>query len=236
VSGDPPGREPRFDATRHEPWFDIVVIGASAGGVRALLTVLGDLPDPFPVAIGLVLHLSRDHASILPKVLARRTRRRVEWATQGSPLEPGTIYIAPRNRHFEIDARGKTTLATTPRVQFSRPSIDLLFESAAKAYGDRTLAVLLTGNGADGSAGATAVFDAGGLVIAQDEASSEYFGMPRQAIQSGAATIVLPLGAIAAAITRLVEEGRSSEPPSTVEGPNASVRPPDGNGLDARLA
>ena len=209
VSGAQPGREPRLGASAHQPWFDIVVIGASAGGVHALETVLGALPSPFPVAIGLVLHLSPDHDSILAEILARRTRRRVVWAAQGSRLMPNAVYVAPPNQHLGIDALGVIALSSAPREQYARPSIDHLFESAAKAFGARTLGVLLTGNGADGSAGATAIFNAGGIVIAQDEASSEYFSMPRQAIESGAATIVLPLLAISAAVARLVAEGRS---------------------------
>ena len=192
----------------HRPHFDVVAIGASAGGVHALEIILHALPEQFQVGIAVVLHLSPDYESMLAHVLTRRTGRRVQWAKAGARLAAGAIYAAPPDRHLEIDAQGRLTLAATPRVNFSRPAIDLLFTSAAHVFGARTLAVLLTGNGTDGKAGAIAVCGAGGVVIAQDETSSEYFSMPREAILAGAATMVLPLDAIAPALTDLVQYGR----------------------------
>ena len=186
----------------------MVVIGTSAGGLHALSIVLGSLPDPFPIPIVFVLHLSPDHESFLTRVLSRTTGRTIRWATEGAALVPGAIYAAPPDHHVVL-ARHGIELTSTPRLRFSRPAIDRLFTSAAEAFGSRALAVLLTGNGSDGTAGSVAVHRAGGYVIVQDEESAEFFGMPGEAIASGAATRVLPLAEIGAALTRLVQERRS---------------------------
>ena len=190
------------------PAFDVIVIGASAGGLSALAAVLGALPTTFPTALAIVLHLSPDRPSMLSDVLARATPLRVRWATDRARLEPGTVYVAPRDQHLVFAADGSMSLLKSPRVHFSRPSVDLLFGSAARAFGARTLAGVLTGNGNDGTGGVAEVHRAGGVVIAQDEASSEYFGMPREAIESGCVSFVLPLPEIAPTLTRLVTLGR----------------------------
>jgi two-component system, chemotaxis family, protein-glutamate methylesterase/glutaminase len=187
--------------------FDVIVIGASAGGLTALGTLFGHLPKQLPVAIAVVLHLSPDRPSHLVEILARGTPLRVGWATDGAPVLPGQIVIAPPDQHLVMMPGGCFGLMHSAPVHFSRPSVDVLFESAATVFGARTLAVILTGNGVDGAAGVTAVHDAGGTVIAQDEASSEYFSMPREAIASGGVTYVLPLGEIGGAMTRLVTLG-----------------------------
>jgi two-component system chemotaxis response regulator CheB len=202
------------------PAFDVVVIGASAGGLSALATLFSDLPAAFPVAVALVLHLSPGRPSALIEVLARQTQLRVRWAADGSRLEPGVVFVAPPDQHLVFQADGRMSLAQTPPVHFSRPSVDLLFASAARAFGQRTLAVILTGNGYDGSNGVPVVHDCGGVVIAQDEASSQYFGMPQQAIASGGVSFVLPLAAIGPAVRRLVALGSGA---GAVE---AAVRPP----------
>jgi len=118
----------------------------------------------------------------------------------------GTVYVAPPDRHLVFERDGAVALLYSAPVHFARPSVDLLFASAARAFGERTLAVILSGNGYDGS-GVTEVHRLGGLVIAQDEASSQFFSMPREAIQSGAVTYVLPLASIAPAVRRLVALG-----------------------------
>lgn len=187
--------------------FDVVVIGASAGGLTALSAVLGPLSVPFPAAIALVLHLSPDRPSVLTEVLGRYTRLPVRWAEDGVRMNPGTVYVAPPNRHLAFGSSGELSLLRSPPVHFSRPSVDLLFESAARLFGRRALGVILTGNGHDGSEGVRAIHLVGGVVIAQDEASSEYFSMPREAIESGGVSFVLPLESISAAVERLVTLG-----------------------------
>lgn len=213
-------------AESQHPAFDVVVIGASAGGLTALGTLLGALPADFPVGIALVLHLSPDHPSFLTEILARHTGRVVAWAEHDADLAPGVIYVAPPDRHLEFGSRGELTLASTPRVQFSRPSIDRLFVSAAQSFADRALGVVLTGNGRDGRDGAVAIRRAGGVVIAQDESSSEYFSMPRGAIAAGAATFVLPLDAICPAIVRLVRsrDDHPGQRPPGWKGASATIR------------
>jgi two-component system, chemotaxis family, protein-glutamate methylesterase/glutaminase len=189
------------------PAFDVVVIGASAGGLAALSAVLGGLPVSFPAPVALVLHLSPDYPSLLAGVLSRRTRLPVRWAEDGERMERGTVYVAPPDRHLVFGRDGAVSLLHSPPVHFARPSVDLLFASAAQAFGERTLAVILSGNGYDGSGGVAEVHRLGGVVIAQDEASSQFFSMPREAIQSGGVSYILPLSSIAPAVRRLVALG-----------------------------
>ena len=205
--GVPDHNSPSAAGTSGASAFDVVVIGASAGGVSALAVVLGELPASFPVGIALVLHLSPARPSALIDVLARQTRLRVCWAEEGTRLRPGVVVVAPPDRHLVFQADGTISLAQTPQVHFSRPSVDTMFVSAAQAFGPRTLAVILTANGYDGSDGVAVVHQMGGVVIAQDEASSEYFSMPHQAIASGGVSFVLPLVGIAPALERLVSLG-----------------------------
>jgi two-component system chemotaxis response regulator CheB len=166
--------------------------------------------------LALVLHLSPDRPSALIDVLARQTRLRVRWAEDGARLGPGVLVVAPPDRHLLFQGDGTISLGRAPLVHHSRPSVDTLFASAARAFGARTLAVILTGNGQDGSDAVPVVHDLGGVVIAQDEASSQYFSMPHRAIESGGVSFVLPLIAIAPALERLVAfgvEGGGAPPP-----------------------
>jgi two-component system chemotaxis response regulator CheB len=222
VRHSPPEIEVPLGTVRRPASFTILVLGASAGGIHALTTVLSGLPNPFPVGIGLVLHLSRKHTSVLTQVLSRGAGRTVRWAADGLPVREGAIYAAPPDRHLEFDNAGGTRLARTAPVRFSRPSVDRLFISAADIYGAGTLAVLLSGNGSDGADGAGVVRECGGVVIAQDEASSEFFSMPHEAIDRGAATYILPLETIAAAVTALV---RGASPDAEALGANVQPSP-----------
>jgi two-component system chemotaxis response regulator CheB len=189
------------------PAFDVVVIGASAGGLTALCMLLGELPIGFPAAVAVVLHLSPKHPSLLTVVLSRSTQLAVCWASDGASMTPGTVYVAPPNRHVAVDRNRVLWLLQSAPVHYSRPAVDVLFASAAVVFGRRTLAVILSGNGFDGSDGVTDVHDAGGIVIAQDEATSQFFGMPHKAIESGGVTYVLPASSIGAAVRRLVTLG-----------------------------
>jgi len=192
------------------PAFDVVVIGGSAGGLAALSVVLGELPGDFPAPVAIVLHLSPAYPSLLTGVLARFSALPVQWATDGVRLERGTVYVAPPDWHLVFLPTGVIELKQTPPVHFSRPSVDLLFSSAARAFERRTLAVILSGNGRDGSTSVADIHRLGGVVIAQDEASSEFFSMPRGAIGSGGVTFVLPLASIGLAVTRLVTLGAAA--------------------------
>ena len=187
-----------------EPAFDIVAIASSAGGVFALTEVLDGLPAGFPAAIVCVQHLDPRHRSLMAQVVGRHSRLGVEQGEDGAEVEPGHVYLAPPDRHMLVNRDGTLSLTQTELVNFVRPSADLLFESVAAAYGERAIAVVLTGAGKDGSMGVTAIKKRGGTVIVQDEASSEFFGMPSAAIRTGTVDFVLGLDEIAGALVTLV--------------------------------
>ena len=184
--------------------FGIVAIAASAGGLTALTAVLGSLGEGFGAAIVVVQHLDPRHRSLMPQIIGRRSSMPVHAATDGMVLEPGHVYLAPPDRHLLVNRDGTISLTQTELVNFVRPSADLLFESVAAAYGERAIAVVLTGTGHDGSMGVTAIKQRHGTVIAQDEASSEFFGMPSAAIKTGATDFVLGLDEIPLALQTLV--------------------------------
>ncbi|HLH68563.1 MAG TPA: chemotaxis protein CheB [Candidatus Dormibacteraeota bacterium] len=183
--------------------FSLVAMAASAGGLQALGTVLSSLPSRLPAAIVVVQHLDPRHRSRMAEILAKRTALHVAEAVEGEQLRPGQVRIAPPDRHLLVNPDGSLTLSQSELVHFVRPSADLLFESAAAAFGKRVIAVVLTGTGSDGAMGVTAVKKMGGTVIAQDEASADFFGMPGAAIKVGAVDLVLPLAEIPSAIVAL---------------------------------
>jgi two-component system, chemotaxis family, protein-glutamate methylesterase/glutaminase len=186
-----------------DPAFDIVAIAASAGGLNALSQVLSQLPANFPVPILIVQHLDPRHRSLMAEILSRRTPLQVKQAEEGDSLTPGIVYIAPPNRHLLVNPDRTLSLSQSELVHFLRPSADLMFDSVAASHKDRAIAVVLTGTGKDGAMGVQAIRKMGGTVIAQDEATSEFFSMPSAAIQMGA-DFVLPLSEMAVAIVSLV--------------------------------
>ena len=139
-------------------------------------------------------------------ILNRRTGLTVKEATQGDLLMAGTVYIAPPDNHLLVNADGTLALTQTELVHFVRPSADLLFESVAASYRDKSIAVVLTGNGNDGAMGVKAIKKMGGTVIAQDKPTSDYFGMPGSAMATGDVDFILPLGDIAPALITLMKE------------------------------
>jgi len=184
--------------------FHLVVIGASAGGLPALTTILARLPRDFPLPIAIVQHVDPNHDSLLPDILRRRTALTVKAAEDGDVVTAGVVYVAPPGCYLEVGDGGTVALTHGVPVRFLRPSADRLFESAARALGP-IIGVVLTGTGSDGTGGARAIRAAGGLVIAQDEASSAFFGMPHAAIDAGVVDRVLPLVDIAGALQELAE-------------------------------
>lgn len=187
--------------------YDVVALAASAGGFGALSAVLGSLDSSFPVPIVVVQHLDPRHRSLMAQILGRRTALLVTEAVQDDKIVPGHVFIAPPNHHLLINHDGAMSLTQTELVHFVRPSADLLFESVAAAYRERCLAVVLSGTGSDGAMGMTAVKKMGGTTIAQDERTSEFYGMPKAAIDAGAIDFVLPLDEIAPAIASLITAG-----------------------------
>ena len=163
--------------------------------MSALSIVLGALTTGFPLPVAIVQHLDPRHVSMMPEILGRRTRLVVKAATHDDVLKAGVVYVATPDRHMEIaadDRCRRVRLADSKPVHFVRPSADRLFESAAEACG-AIIGVVLTGTGTDGASGALAIKHAGGVVIAQNEASSAFFAMPHAAIATGAVDLILPL-------------------------------------------
>jgi two-component system chemotaxis response regulator CheB len=182
----------------------VIAIAASAGGLNALSRLLGALDPALDAAILVVQHMDPTHPSFLAEILGRRTRLTVKQAVSSDQLKPGTVLTAPPGAHLLVDPRGFISLSHRPPVHFVRPSADRLFESVAQSFGARAVAVVLTGTGHDGASGAQGVKRAGGTVIVQDESTSEFFGMPKAAIEAGEVDMILPLEQIAPAIEALV--------------------------------
>ena len=186
----------------HDGPFTLPVIGiaASAGGLAALSTLIGALKPNLNAAILILQHLSATHPSHLANILARRTRLEVKEAASHDRLRQGVILTAPPGLHLLISPEGVVSFSHLPPVNHVRPAADRLFESIAQSFGPRSIAVVLTGTGRDGAKGAQAVKQAGGIVIVQDQATSEFFGMPGAAIQAGLVDRILPLEEIAPAL------------------------------------
>lgn len=184
--------------------FHLVAIAASAGGLSATSAILRRLPHRFPLPIALVQHVDPNHDSRVAYILGRRTELTVKEAAEGDTLVGGVVYVAPPGRHFQVGAGGTIALTTDAPVHFLRPSADRLFVSAARVLGP-IIGVVLSGTGSDGTEGARAIRAAGGVVIAQDEASSAFFGMPHAAIDAGVVNRVLALADIAPALQELTE-------------------------------
>jgi two-component system chemotaxis response regulator CheB len=184
--------------------FEIVALAASAGGLKALTDVLAALPREFPAALVVVQHLDPRHRSLMAEILGKRTALRVTEAREGDRLEAGLAFIAPPNRHLLVNPDHTLSLTQSELVHFVRPSADLLFESTAASYRERAIAVVLSGSGKDGAMGVKAIKKMGGTVIVQDEKTSEFFGMPEAAQQTGLVDFVLPLHEIAPALQTLM--------------------------------
>lgn len=166
--------------------------------------VLSALDADFPAAIAVVQHLDPRHRSLMAELLSRQSRLPVKQAEDGDRLKSGSVYVAPPDRHLLVNDDGTLSLSKTELVHFLRPSAELLFESVAASFKDRAIAVVLTGTGNDGARGLQAIKKMGGTVVSQDEGTSEFFGMPSAAIQTGLVDFVLPLPEIASALMTLV--------------------------------
>jgi two-component system chemotaxis response regulator CheB len=188
--------------------YGVVAIAASAGGLQALIMVIGNLPQDFPVPVLVVQHLDPRHDTVLAEILGRRTRLSVKLAEHGELAKPGVVYIAPPGRHLLVGDSGRLALTVSELVHFVRPSADLLFESVASSYGASSIACVLTGSGTDGAMGVSAVKARGGTVLVQDPAKSDFRGMPEAAVATGAADFILGLDEIAQVIVGLVSAGR----------------------------
>lgn len=192
---------------------DIIVVGASAGGVAALLTLASTLPRDMPAAVLIVLHIGT-HRGVLPTLLATRGGHRAVHAEDGQPIEPGTLYVAPPDHHMLVEP-GVIRLTRGPKEHHTRPAVDPLFRTAALAYGPRVIGVVLTGRLDDGTAGLQAIKDCGGVAVVQDPAEAEHRSMPLSALQSVAVDRCVPLASMAQTLLQLVGEPIvTTRPPS----------------------
>jgi two-component system, chemotaxis family, protein-glutamate methylesterase/glutaminase len=185
---------------------DIVTIGASAGGVEALIGLFEKLPAGTPAVIAVVIHRHPTYASQLVDVLNRRSSLPVLEPVDGQPIEQSHVYLAPRDFHLLMEP-ARFRLDAGPKRHRTRPAVDPLFESAARAFGPRVVGVLLSGGGRDGVGGLIAIGKAGGISLAQDPAEARNPSMPTRAICEDDVHAVLPLAQMADALALLATEG-----------------------------
>jgi two-component system chemotaxis response regulator CheB len=190
--------------------YDLVVMAASAGGVQALQAVLSVLPVDFPVPIAVVQHRSTRLPNLLVRVLARHTPLTVKMAEPSEAMQPGTVYLAPPDLHLSVQSDGTLALSGGQKIRHVRSSANPLFESAAGAFGGRIIAVVLTGGDRDATDGVQSVKAHGWTVITQDEATSQCFGMPHAAIETGCVDWVLPLEDIGPRLIDLMKGAAAS--------------------------
>jgi two-component system chemotaxis response regulator CheB len=195
--------------------IEIVAIGASTGGPQAITTILQGLPKNLPVPVLVVQHIAAGFQTSLLAWIRRVTPLGASIPERLEQTVPGVVYLAPDGFHMEVDGRGRIVLDSSAPEHAQRPSVCRLFRSVSARYGDRCLGVPLTGMGRDGAGGLKDMRDGGAVTIAQDEATSVVFGMPREAIAQGAASFVLPLLEIAPAIATLVGRERTNSEATT---------------------
>ncbi len=191
----------------HQEWkervYDAVAIGASAGGLDALKAVLAKLPVSFPCPIVVAQHVHPESNSQLSKYLNEATELRVKEADDKERVRSGCVYIAPSNYHLLVEWDCTLALTVDGKVNSSRPSIDVLFESAAHVWGERLIGVVLTGASDDGAKGACDIKRHGGFLIAQDPDTAEHSTMPRAAIKAAEIQVIPPVVEIADHILRI---------------------------------
>jgi two-component system chemotaxis response regulator CheB len=176
--------------------IDAVVIGASAGGIEALSLLLPALRPQCRASFLIVVHLPREPPSLLRAIFAPKCALPVHEADDKMPIVPGRVYFAPPDYHLLVDEGPSLALSVDEPVHYSRPSVDVLFESAAALYRERVMGVILTGGNDDGASGLRALAAGGGLTVVQEPASAHSPALPRAAIARGPVDLVLPLDEI----------------------------------------
>ena len=188
---------------------DVVVVGASAGGVRAVIEILSRLPADLPAFIGVVIHRGADSTASWADVLGMKTKLRVVEPTHGDPLTRGFVYIAPADCHMTFES-GNIALDSGAKENHARPAVDPLFASAAREYGPRVVGVVLTGGGHDGMLGLLEVTTAGGLSLVQKPSEAEHASMPEYAIAHDHVRAALTVDEIGDALVLLARGGSVS--------------------------
>ncbi|THU39253.1 chemotaxis protein CheB [Niastella caeni] len=176
--------------------FDAIVIGASAGGLYAMINIFKQLPANYPIPIIVVQHRSKDERSLLEEVLQQKCSVCIKQADEKEVIAGGCVYFAPPDYHLLVENDGTFSLSFDPPVNYSRPSIDVLFETAADVFKERLLAIILTGANADGARGMKKIRKLGGTTIAQQPDTADYPEMPKAAINTGAIQHILTPDAI----------------------------------------
>ena len=184
--------------------FPVVVIGGSAGSLEVLLGIVRGLPVNTNAVIVVVVHRRNDSESVLEDIIAHLTRLRVAEVEDKDMVEPGSVYIAPPDYHLLFEGEGSFSLDSSERVNYSRPSIDVTFESVAGVFGKRALGILLSGANADGAAGLLAMRVAGCHTIAQNPATADVDFMPRQAINLNAAVEIIDAAGMSNAVNHFI--------------------------------
>jgi two-component system chemotaxis response regulator CheB len=185
---------------------DLVVIGGSAGAIEVLHRVIEQLPADFSPATAVVIHVPPDGPNLLAEIFTTRDGLNVKLAEDKEPIAGGTIYFATPDYHLLVEKGGTFALSMDERVHFSRPAIDVLFESAAEAYGNRLLGVILSGANADGAAGLLAVARVGGITAVQSLESAEMIAMPASALQAVPGSIEVDVGSLVELLKKCGEE------------------------------
>lgn len=181
----------------------VAVVGASAGAVQALLTILPALPARFALPVLVVVHIPPDRDNMLVPLLQSKCRITVKEAEDKEPIEDGVVYFAPSDYHMLVETNQSLALSTDEAVNFSRPSIDVLFESAADAFGAEVVGVILTGANHDGAAGLRKIHAAGGMTIVQDRTEAYATAMPDAALRACPAARTMTIDAITTYLTSL---------------------------------
>ena len=202
---------------------NIIVIGASAGGVEALRHIFGSLPSDFKAALFVVMHVSAHAPSVLPEIVTAAGRLPAVHPEDGTSIEPAHVYIAPPDHHMLIEP-GRVRITHGPRENRHRPAIDPLFRTAARSYGERVIGIVLSGNLDDGTVGLHIIKSAGGITIVQDPDEALFASMPQNALRTGKVDFVLSVRAIAPKLVDLVREPWKD----SVSAVKPGVRTPEG--------
>lgn len=187
--------------------YRVVAIGGSAGSLEVILQIIGSLPHDAGVAYILILHRKNDAESILEKLLSTRTSMPVHEAEDKDQLSANTVYIAPPDYHLLLEDQHTFSLDSSEKINFSRPSIDVTFESAAEVFGAAAVGIILSGANADGARGLKKINEAGGFTIVQSPASAEVDYMPAKAIELCAKHLVVDAAEIGKVVKELIEKG-----------------------------